>query len=203
MGAELARLLRNKQANNEAEQTKDGAEDLDDQDLDESMDTRIVSREYYHSQTTALRLLSFSSKTWDIQRRIRSIGEGGTAAVDADSDTTDQVARADGEAGPEQGEAGVVGLCVVELLALDAVQLGGEDDGHDDAVDRDDFAKNNGDKVFGSYPRCFDTTSEDRGSSDEDAPTKRPCVSAMHQADVTGGVWKRLKCCLLLTMPPR
>lgn len=38
-GAEFTSLLGEKQANNEAEQAKDGAEDLDDQDLDESMDT--------------------------------------------------------------------------------------------------------------------------------------------------------------------
>lgn len=39
LGAELDRLLGDKQANDKTEQAKDRTEDLDDQDLDESIGT--------------------------------------------------------------------------------------------------------------------------------------------------------------------
>lgn len=47
-----------------------------------------------------------------VQRRISSIGERGTAPVDADGDAADEVAAADGEAGPEERVARVVAVGV-------------------------------------------------------------------------------------------
>lgn len=109
----------------------------------------------------------------DEERRVGGISQGCTTAVDAYSNTTDQIADAHGQTRPEQGEAGVVCLSVVKLLALNAVQLGREDDGHDDAVDGDDLAEDNGDEVLGSDTRGADTATDDRGSSDKDAPGKK------------------------------
>lgn len=58
------------------------------------------------------------------ERRVRGVRQGCTAAVDAHRNTADQVANAHGQARPEESEAGVVCLGVVQLLALDAIQLG-------------------------------------------------------------------------------
>lgn len=110
------------------------------------------------------------AKEHHVQRGVSSICERSTAPVDTDGDTADQVAHADGQAGPEQREARVVGLGVVQLSALDAGQLGGEDDGHDDAVDGDDFAEDDGDQVLGSDARGADATADDGGAGYEDTP---------------------------------
>lgn len=105
-----------------------------------------------------------------VQGRISRIRQRRATPVDTDGDTADQVAHADGKAGPEEGEAGVVGLGVVQLSALDAGELGGEDNGHDDAVDGDDLAEDNGDEVLGADARGADATADDRGAGDEDTP---------------------------------
>lgn len=81
----------------------------------------------------------------NIQCRIGSIRQRGAAPVDTDRNTAHQVAHADREAGPEQGVARVVAVSRVCRLPLDRIQLGREDDGHDDAVDGDDFAEDDGD----------------------------------------------------------
>lgn len=41
-------------------------------------------------------------------------------------------------------------------------ELGGEDNGHDDTVDSDDFTENNGDQVLGANTGCSDTTTNNR-----------------------------------------
>lgn len=109
----------------------------------------------------------------DEECRVRGVSQGRTTAVDAHRNTTDQIADAHGQTRPEQSEAGVVCLGVVQLLALDAVQLGRKDDGHDDAVNGDDLAEDDGDEVLGSDAGGADTATDDRGSSDEDAPAKK------------------------------
>lgn len=50
------------------------------------------------------------------------------------------------------------------------VEFSGEDDGHDDAVDGDDLAEDDGDEVLGADARCFDTAAEDGGAGYEYAP---------------------------------
>ena len=50
------------------------------------------------------------------------------------------------------------------------LQFGAEDDAHDDAVDGDDFAEDDGDEVFGADAGGFDAAAQDRGAGDEDAP---------------------------------
>lgn len=51
IGAEFTSLLGEEQANNKAEQAKYRAEDLDDEDLDESVETHDkVSQRCYYSQ---------------------------------------------------------------------------------------------------------------------------------------------------------
>lgn len=106
----------------------------------------------------------------DVQRGISRIGQGGTTAVDANGDTADQVAHADGDAGPEQGEASEVRRIGVGTGALERADLGGEDNGHDDTVDGDDLAEDDGDEVLGTDARRPNATAEDRGAGDEDAP---------------------------------
>ena len=118
-----------------------------------------------------------SGSGWNIQRAIGGVGEGGTAAVDADGHTADEVAEANGQTSPEEGEAGVVCVGGVHLGALDGVNLGGEDDGHDDAVDGDDLAEDDGDEVLGADARRPDAGTEDRRAGDEDSPAGTGCVS--------------------------
>jgi len=106
---------------------------------------------------------------------VRSIGQGGTTSVDAHADAADEVAETDGEASPEQGVAGEDVRGRVELLNVgELVQLGGEDDGHDDAVDGHDLAEDDGDQVLGPYPGRLDTSADDRDARRPDAPA---CVS--------------------------
>lgn len=45
-----------------------------------------------------------------------------------------------------------------------------EHDAHNDTVDSDDLAENNGDQVLGADAWRFDTTTKDRSSGDEDSP---------------------------------
>jgi hypothetical protein len=105
------------------------------------------------------------------QCRIRSICEGRTTSVDAYTDTTDQVAHTHGESGPEQRISREnVGGRVDLLDVVDLVELRGEDDGHDDAVDGDDFAEDDGDQVLRSNPGCFDTSTQDRYTCCPDSP---------------------------------
>lgn len=106
-----------------------------------------------------------------IQSGISSISQGRATSVDTNGDTANQVAHADCETSPEQRVASEVVGAGVELLSIrDRLHLGGEDDGHDDAVDGNDFAENDGDQVLGSYPGSLDTTTDDGHTSCEDAP---------------------------------
>jgi hypothetical protein len=106
-----------------------------------------------------------------LQCRIRSICKGCATSVDAHADTADQVAHAHGESGPEQRISGEdVGGRVDLLDVVDLVELRGEDDGHDDAVNGDDFAEDNGDQVLRSNSRCFDTSTQDGYTCCPDSP---------------------------------
>jgi len=91
-----------------------------------------------------------------LQSGVSSIRKGGTASVDTDGDTADEVAHADRDTRPEEGESGVVAVGRVRVRAFDWVQLGGEHDGHDDAVDGDDLAENDGDKILSADARRLD-----------------------------------------------
>jgi hypothetical protein len=57
-------------------------------------------------------------------------------------------------------------------VGVDGFEFRGENDRRDDAVDRNDFAEDDGDEILRCYSGCFDTTAEDRGSGDEDAPSQ-------------------------------
>jgi hypothetical protein len=56
---------------------------------------------------------------------------------------------------------------------LDRADLGLEDDGHDDTVDGDDLAEDDGNQVLCPDSWGLDTTSQDRGAGDEDTPGMR------------------------------
>jgi len=137
--AEFGGLLGDKEADNEAKETKDRAENLDDEHLDE-------------------------------QRAVSGISKSGATAVDSYSNTTDEVAHPNSDTRPEQREASVVRIGGEELGTRNGVDLGGEDNGHNDTVDGDDFAEDNGDQVLGANTGCLNTSTEDGGTSDEDAP---------------------------------
>jgi hypothetical protein len=107
-----------------------------------------------------------------LQRGIGCIGEGRATAIDTDSNTADQVAHAHGYASPEQGETGVVCISGEHFRALDRVDLGGEDDGHDDSVDGDDLAEDDGDEILRSDAWCLYTTAENGRSRDKNTPTR-------------------------------
>lgn len=61
--------------------------------------------------------------------------------------------------------------------------LGGEDDGHNDTVDSDDFAEDDGDKVLCSDSWGFDTSAEDGGACDEDTPEKAKWLDKVCDVD--------------------
>jgi hypothetical protein len=104
------------------------------------------------------------------QGRIRSICQRSTTSVDADTDTADQIAHSDRQSRPEQRISGVVVTRRVYIISRYWWDLGGKDDGHDDAVDSDDFAEDNGDEIFGPDSRCLYATADDGGTGDENAP---------------------------------
>lgn len=97
----------------------------------------------------------------NLQARIGSIGQSSTAAVDANGNTTDKVAKPYSDSTPEDCEARVEVALGVELVFRDRGELGGEDDGHDHAVDGDDLAENDRDEVLGADLRCPYTTADD------------------------------------------
>ena len=110
----------------------------------------------------------------DVQSGISSIGQSGATSVDSNRDTANQVAHADCETSPEQRVASEVVGAGVELLSIrDRLHLGGEDDGHDDAVDGHDFAEDDGDQVLGSYPRRLDTSTHDGHTGCPDSPLRQ------------------------------
>jgi len=156
--AKLRGLVGNQQANDQPKEAKDGAEDLDHQDLDEPAywSTPCPSRNTF--------------RKGDVQRGIGSISKRSTTAIDANGDTTNEIAHADSQAGPEQGIASIVAVPRVGSLALQGVQLGREYDGHDDAVNGHDLAEDNRDKVLGTDTRGLDAAAQDRRAGDEDAP---------------------------------
>ena len=105
--------------------------------------------------------------------RVRSIGQGSATSVDAHAYTADQVAHAHGYSSPEQRVSGeVVRSRVQQLRVGELVHLGGEDDGHDDTVNSDDFAEDDGDQVLGSYPWRLDTSTDDGHTGCPDAPLR-------------------------------
>jgi len=93
---------------------------------------------------------------------VSSIGQRCATSIDANANTADEVAHAHGQTRPKQRVAGkVVGCREEEFWVCDLAHLGGEDDGHDDAVDSYDLAENDRDQVFGPYPWCLDTATDD------------------------------------------
>lgn len=107
---------------------------------------------------------------WHLQAGVCRVGQSSTAAVDADRDTADQVAHANRDTSPEERESGVVVGSRVKGIAADGLDLGREDDGHDNAVDSDDLAKDDGDQVLGPYPGRLDTSTENGATGDENTP---------------------------------
>lgn len=105
-----------------------------------------------------------------LQSPVSRVSESCTTAVDSNSHATDQVAHANRDARPEKREAGIVRIGGEEHCALHSVDFRGEDDGHDDAIDGDDLAEDDGDEILGADTGSFDTTAQDRRTGNEDAP---------------------------------
>ena len=156
---EVLGVALHEQSNDETEQSENGSENLDGKDLDEPV-SKLASKQR-------------PGKDSYLHCRVCSIGQGRATSVDAHAYTADQVAHAHGYSSPEQRVSGeVVGSRVQQLRVRELVHLGGEDDGHDDAVDGDDFAKDDGDQVLSSYPWCLDTSTEDGHTGCPDAPSQ-------------------------------
>lgn len=75
------------------------------------------------------------------QVRVRSVCERSGGAGDTNRDAAEQVARADSDPSPEDGEAGEVVLACVEQRVGHLRELGRVYDADDDAVDSHDFAE--------------------------------------------------------------
>lgn len=114
--------------------------------------------------------LCFQHIKHNVQAGISSIRQCRTAAIDAHTDTANQIAHPHRDARPEQRVAGIVVAGRVYVVRGDGFELRGEDDGHDDAVDGDNLAEDDRDKVLGSYSGGFDATANNGGAGDEDSP---------------------------------
>ena len=106
----------------------------------------------------------------NLQRRVCSIGQRSARAVDTDTDTADQVAHAHKRTAPEKGVSSVEVASRVCSVAANLSEFGRKHDAHDDTVDGDDLAENDRDQVLGADSWRLDTTTEDRGSGNEDSP---------------------------------
>lgn len=104
------------------------------------------------------------------QAWISSISQSSAATVDSNRDTTDHVARSDQQSRPEQRVSSVVVGARVHGIPFHQRHLRTKNNGHNDAVDGDDLAEDDGNEVLGSYPWRLDTTADDGGSGDEDSP---------------------------------
>jgi hypothetical protein len=62
-------------------------------------------------------------------------------------------------------------------------QLRGEDNGHDDAVDGDDLAEDDGDQVLRSNPGRLDTSTEDGDAGCPDSPVSVSALNATPRRD--------------------
>jgi hypothetical protein len=105
-----------------------------------------------------------------LQAWIGSICQCRATAIDAHTNTTNQIAHANRYPRPEQSIAGVIVAGRVYSITAYPSDFGGKDDGHDDSVDGDDFAKDDGDEILGSDSRRFHTTTEDGGACYQNAP---------------------------------
>jgi len=125
---------------------------------------------------------NLDNKNLDEQARISSVSKRSTATVDTNRNTADQVASADQKTRPEQGETSVVVAARSCSIRTDRGHLCRKDNGHDDTVDGDDFAEDNRDQVLCSDSGSLDTTTEDRGTGNEDTP----CSSDDRETDTEG-----------------
>mmetsp|Transcript_137259 Transcript_137259/g.347732 ORF Transcript_137259/g.347732 Transcript_137259/m.347732 type:complete len:276 (-) Transcript_137259:17-844(-) len=105
------------------------------------------------------------------------ISESTAAARDADADATEEVREADGEANAEHAPTCHHGLRLPALKirsdledqgALDLIR---HDDRHDDAVDGNSLAEDDADQILGTDAGGLDTTANDAGAREEDAPS--------------------------------
>lgn len=100
------------------------------------------------------------------QGRISSISQRCARPIDANGNAADQITQPDREAGPKERKARVICLCRRSQRDARLIHLGREYNGHDDAVNGNDFAKDDGDEILGSDSRSFDAGAEDGGSGD-------------------------------------
>lgn len=95
----------------------------------------------------------------NLQRWISSIGQSSTTAINANTDSTNQIAHPDQYARPEQGIACERVAATVYGIRRDRCELRGEDNGHDNSVDCHDFTEDDGDQVLRPYAWRLDTSS--------------------------------------------
>lgn len=157
---EVLGIALHEQPNDQTKQSENGSENLNGKNLDEpgmELAAKDKPRDGRH-----------------IHCRVGSISQRSATSVDAYAYTADEVAHAHSDSGPEQRVSSeVVGAGVEQLRVGELIHLGGEDDGHDDTVNGDDFAEDDGDQVLGSYPRRLDTSTHDGHTGCPDSPLRQ------------------------------
>ena len=113
---EIGRFSGDEKTNNQTKETQDRAEDLNHEDLDKPGSSVSGSR---WKDVKGGKRGSMNS-----QAGIGRIGQSGTTTVNTHGYTTDQVAHADGDAGPEEGVSGVIVTARIHGLAIDHAKLG-------------------------------------------------------------------------------
>lgn len=163
----VLRITLHEQTNDKTKQSKNSSEDLNGEDLDEPRNVSILWP-------------NCECSDGDSQCRVGGVCQSRATPVDAYTDTANQVAHSNSQASPEQRVSGEnVGRRVDLFDVVELGELGGEDDGHDDAVNGDDFAENDGDQILGSYPRRLNTSSENGNTCRPDSPAFASDVSCV------------------------
>lgn len=106
----------------------------------------------------------------DKQGRVSSIGDCCGSTSDTNSNSTDHVTEANGQASPEQGVARVQVGRGIQRVSGCGCEFGGEHDGGDQSVDGDNFTEDDADQVLGGDTWGTDTSADDGGTGDKDSP---------------------------------
>jgi len=139
--------LGHQQSNDESKETKNGTENLNNENLDEP--------------GTFVSELPFIQQLPDLQSWICSISQSSSTSIDTDRYTTHQVAHSNGQPSPEYSITSIVITTRVDGIALDGSEFRREYNCHDDTVNSNHFTENDGEEVLGADTGGADTTTED------------------------------------------
>lgn len=97
----------------------------------------------------------------DLQGWIGGVGQSCTTPIDANRHSADEVAHPHSHPGPKESKAGIVIRGCRQYVLWNIAQLGGEDDGHDHAVDSHHFAEDDRYQILRPYPWGFHAAAQD------------------------------------------